>query len=302
MREGKMDAAIRSQARRMSAKANPSRTTVSPTSTASGCANIGPAVTQEWNSPCSPHGSTAAGRSASSAVVEGAAGERRVEHSRIDGAEARASGRRSTICARQGRGRRRLPQREERRQAGACEPLLAVAPHVLEEQIAEGHVREAVGHEPGRRRRAIRRSYSSLLHGHGSGTTWSGSPAARACASSTSRRTPCIATRSKASLVVVSRPPHGARMRRCAARAASTPSPCRSTTRPGSSSPARMQSRRQPLDGIGDARSGHDQAIAGHDDHAAGLDGRHRRQPAPRTSAHWPYPRPSSRVVRALRG
>ena len=34
----------------------------------------------------------------------------------------------------------------------------------------------------------------------------SGSPAARACASSTSRRTACIATRSTASLTVVSRP------------------------------------------------------------------------------------------------
>ena len=42
----------------------------------------------------------------------------------------------------------------------------------------------------------MRRSYSSLLHGQGSGTTWSGRPAARACASRTSRRTPCIATRS----------------------------------------------------------------------------------------------------------
>ena len=35
--------------------------------TAMGRANIGPAVTKEWNSPFSPHGSVAGGSSASSA-------------------------------------------------------------------------------------------------------------------------------------------------------------------------------------------------------------------------------------------
>ena len=68
MREGNMGtAAILGQdAKRRSAKTKPSRSTTSPTSTAIGRENIGPAETQEWNSPFSPHGSTDAGRSASS--------------------------------------------------------------------------------------------------------------------------------------------------------------------------------------------------------------------------------------------
>ena len=89
---------------------------------------------------------------------------------------------------------------------GAGEPLLAIAAHVLEKQIAERHVGEAVGDESVDRRRFMIASYSAFEHGHGSGTTCSGSPAASACASSSSRRTACIATRSNASFVVVSSP------------------------------------------------------------------------------------------------
>jgi len=52
----------------------------------------------------------------------------------------------------------------------------------------------------------IRDSYSSFEHGSGIGTTRTGSPAADACASSTSRLTACMATRCTASLMVVSSP------------------------------------------------------------------------------------------------
>src|SRR5262249_61013526 len=44
-----------------SANTNPSRETISPRSTSSGRSNIGPAVTQVWNSPFSPQGSTSRG-------------------------------------------------------------------------------------------------------------------------------------------------------------------------------------------------------------------------------------------------
>src|SRR5262245_28248420 len=49
-----------------SVNTNPSRSTVSPTSTAMVWLNIGPANAKEWNSPFSPHGSTSGGSSSSS--------------------------------------------------------------------------------------------------------------------------------------------------------------------------------------------------------------------------------------------
>jgi len=49
-----------------SAYANPSCSVVAPAVTAMRRENIGPATTQVWNSPFSPHGSALAGNSASS--------------------------------------------------------------------------------------------------------------------------------------------------------------------------------------------------------------------------------------------
>src|SRR6478609_2536267 len=49
-------------------------------------------------------------------------------------------------------------------------------------------------------------SYCWFEQGHGTGTSISGSPAAAACARITEARVPCIATRSKALLTVVSKP------------------------------------------------------------------------------------------------
>ena len=67
-------------------------------------------------------------------------------------------------------GRRlRFPDREERFEPGAGEPILAIASNILEEQIAERHMREALGHEAATA--AIMRSYSAFEQGHGSGTT-----------------------------------------------------------------------------------------------------------------------------------
>ena len=52
----------------------------------------------------------------------------------------------------------------------------------------------------------IAASYSALLQGQGIGTGQSGNSAASACARRSSVRTACIATRSNASLIVVSSP------------------------------------------------------------------------------------------------
>ena len=88
--------------------------------------------------------------------VELAAGERRVEHARIDAGEPRAQAAGDHL-AREPR-RRHAPQRKQRRQPGAREPLFAIAPHVLEEQIAERDVREAVARRRLRPRVRIRSS------------------------------------------------------------------------------------------------------------------------------------------------
>src|SRR5690606_3785226 len=57
------------RANRKSVKAKrPSRRTVPPCSTRSGCWNMGPSVTRVWNSPSSPHGSQASGSSDSNAA------------------------------------------------------------------------------------------------------------------------------------------------------------------------------------------------------------------------------------------
>src|SRR5215469_12748172 len=52
----------------------------------------------------------------------------------------------------------------------------------------------------------IRCSYCSLEQGQGNGTAHKGRPAAKACRSTSSRRTACMATRPAASLKVVSSP------------------------------------------------------------------------------------------------
>jgi len=52
----------------------------------------------------------------------------------------------------------------------------------------------------------MRFSYSAFGQGCGSGTRHSGRPAAAACAASNSSRTPCMATRAKFSLTVVTSP------------------------------------------------------------------------------------------------
>ena len=230
----------------MSAKTKPSRSTVSPTTTSMGRANIGPAVTQVWNSPRSPHGSAQSGRSASSAASIRAPGQR--------GIERRADRR----CSRRPAGRRPaspatapwsgcLPQRKQRRQAGAGEALLAIAAHVFEEQVAERHVGEAIG-QSRRHRRAMRRFVLLVAArprqrhdaGAASPRPGPGLPARRA-----GRRASRPGRRPRWSWSAGAARPQGSGS---AGRAASTPRPCRSTTRPGSSSCAPPdEARRQSV-------------------------------------------------------
>ena len=105
------------------------------------------------------------------------------ERPRVDAREAGLEAPGDHLCAPGGRVRD-LPEREQRREAGAGEPRLAVGADVLQEQVAEGHVREAV-RDPGARppRPSAARSPRSST-ATGSGTTCSGSRAAAACASS----------------------------------------------------------------------------------------------------------------------
>src|SRR5262245_29089166 len=80
----------------------------------------------------------------------------------------------------------------------------------------------------------MRASYSALAHGIGRKTGHTGRPAAAACASTSDRRTACIATRSTASLKVVSRPTisvFGSWRSRCSVQALSLPELHESSTR-----------------------------------------------------------------------
>ena len=126
-----------------SAKTNPSRSTTTPGTAGTGVENMGPAVTQVWNSPRSPQGSAAGGRSASRAASNAPAGEARPAPPRIDARQARFEAAGDHLARERRCGP--VPQREERREPGRGEALFAIAPDILEKQIAEGDVSEPVG-------------------------------------------------------------------------------------------------------------------------------------------------------------
>ena len=78
--------------------------------------------------------------------VVGAAGERRIQLTRVDACQPRFEAAVDHLPCEIVR-RFRLPERKQRRQAGRQETFFSVAAHVLEEQIAERHVREALLHD-----------------------------------------------------------------------------------------------------------------------------------------------------------
>ena len=137
-------------------------------------------------------------------IVEAPAGERLRQLLEIDTDEIRLDARRDHL-ARQRIGRA-LPQRKQRRDAGAGELLLAIGAHVFEKQIAEDHVRDALRASP---RRApppcgLRRSRSGTDRESARSPTAARAPSC--CARKISSRTPCMLTRSKVSVTVVSAP------------------------------------------------------------------------------------------------
>ena len=127
--------------RHKSAKAKPSRSTVSPTSPQS-CAPASARPTRRSGirrsrrtGRCRPADRVEQRR------VEAAAGKRRRQFLQVDDGEMRLDAGRDHV-ARKPRGRLQ-PQRKHRRDAGAGELLLAIGADVLEEQIAEDHMRDA---------------------------------------------------------------------------------------------------------------------------------------------------------------
>ena len=114
----------------------------SPVSTPSGAANPGPSQTNVWNSPRSPHGSTPRGRSARNSQIEAPAAKGRRELARVHARHDRLD---ADVDHLVGQCRRRpAPQREDRLQPGRGESALTVGPHVLEEEVPEDHLGDAV--------------------------------------------------------------------------------------------------------------------------------------------------------------
>jgi hypothetical protein len=77
--------------------------------------------------------------------VEPAADEGGIEDARVHAREVRFQSGRDHLPGE--RGSRHAPDRKQRLQPGAGELRLAIAPHVLQEQIAEGDVGEAICHQ-----------------------------------------------------------------------------------------------------------------------------------------------------------
>ena len=136
--------------------------------------------------------------------VEVAPGESRVEHLRIDAREPRLQAAGDHV-ARERRGVG-AEQREDRRQPGAGQFLFAIAPDVLEKQIAERHVREAFGDgacDGGRHRALVDLVGTRRRNRH---LPQRQPKRVRLRLEQRSTRTACIATRCVVSLIVVSTP------------------------------------------------------------------------------------------------
>ena len=122
-----------------------------PPRTGTGCAEHRAVPGEVWNSPFSPQGSTAGGQVARGARGRTRGPRRRRAGARVDAGERGAQPARDHLLGERARGP--APEREERGEAGAGHPLLAVAPDVLEEQVAEGDGLDAprLRARPGRR-------------------------------------------------------------------------------------------------------------------------------------------------------
>ena len=186
-----------------------------PARTSIACANIGPADTQVWNSPFSPHGSTPAGSSASSARSK--ARPAKCAGSFLGSTQVRCALSPPAIISSASAAVSRPHNGNSGAMPAAGELRLAVGADVLEEQIAERHgldaARRLLRHEGAHAGlvglvRARPRDLDDVT-----AAARPRPPAPPAAA----RRTACMATRSKAALTVVNSP------------ATSIPGVCRST-------------------------------------------------------------------------
>ena len=117
--------------------------------TVTGWSNIGPIVRERMELAALAARVDAGRQVASSASIELPAGERSIEMLRVDAGENRAKPAVDHLVG-QLIGRN-APERKQRRQAGAGEPVFAILADVLEKQIAECDVREAFRPPPARR-------------------------------------------------------------------------------------------------------------------------------------------------------
>ena len=162
--------------------------------------------------------------------------------------------------------------------AGPGEPLLPVAAHVLEEQVAERDVGEAVA----RRRRQLLLPCAPRTLRSGRDAVWL-RPGAAARPSVPVRRarrggrhaSPLDRTSRSRSSAVPPQLPDGS----CEAGAEPRRCPCRSSTTAGSSfERVRMERARERFGGHRQSRAGNDQVVTGQQMHAPVLDGRDRRK------------------------
>src|SRR4051812_35286046 len=84
-------------------------------------------------------------------LIKGPAGEGAIELARIDAGQSGSQAGLDHVLREVGGGLG-LPDREERLETGAGEPVLSILAHVFEEQVAERDVGESISNEAGDRR------------------------------------------------------------------------------------------------------------------------------------------------------
>ena len=136
-----------------------------PPGTRTGRRNAGPSQAKVWNSPFSPQGSTPAGSSSSSARSK--ARPAKVGGSTRGSTQVSTAFWPESIISSASVPGGATPQREERPQTRRRHAVLAVAPHVLQEEVAEGHAADAPGAGGRRAPAPIAASYASFGQGEG---------------------------------------------------------------------------------------------------------------------------------------
>ena len=175
----------------------------SPVSMASGRAEHGAVVDEGVELAVFAAGVDRVRQCAQQRGIELAAGEGGVERARIDAGEARAQP--PSIMSRASCAVGSSHSGKSGREAGAGELPFAIRADVLQEEIAEGDGVEALGHGAAAGLAPCALRTRRWCRARAGAPATAAVPRAAACSSSSVRRTPCMATRSAASLSVVSR-------------------------------------------------------------------------------------------------